>query len=850
MLIPVATILAADVLSGVLTFRELAPLPDPVGVAGAYAGVVDGALVVAGGANFPGGRPWEGNEKIWHDATWVLEEPGGTWVEGARLPRPAAYGVSVTWTRGDGSEVLVCVGGCDAEQHFAEAFYLERGSSGLEAVSLPSLPMTLAYTAGALVGDVLYVAGGREMPTSPAASPRFFSLDLSAPDGGWSELPTWSGPERMLAVAGARDGAFYLYSGTALDPASPRPGQRVYLTDAHRYRPDEGWTRLADLPRSAVAAPGPAIALGGAHLAVIGGDAGTEERPPDVVRDEHAGFASDILLHDTITDTWVSRGAFPVDPGPDPGARPEEGTWVPVTATLVPWGSGHVLASGESRPGVRTSEVFFVEPRATAAPFGGLDWTVLSLYLLALVWIGVVISRRERGTEDFFLAGRRIPWWAAGLSIFGTQLSAITFMAIPAKSFETDWVYFLQNMGIVAIAPLVAGLYLPIFRRRGLTSAYEFLETRFGLAARLYGSASFMAYQLARMGLVLFLPALALAAITGLDVYACIALMGVLCTIYTVLGGIEAVIWTDVLQVVVLLVGAVAALFVVGGAVEGGLAEVAVRAAEAGKLRLADMRWDWSQATLGVILVAAVFNNLVPYTTDQAVVQRFLTTPDESAARRAVWTNALLSVPASLLFFGIGTALFVFYGEHPEARNPVAPTDQVFPWFIASELPVGLAGLVVAGIFAAAMSSLDSAMNSIATAGVTDFYRRFRPEVSDHKCLRLARILTLVLGVVGTATAMLLAATGIRSALDTFLGLLGLLSGALAGLFLLGALDRRAGQTAALSGVAAGIAALVFVRTSTDLSPLLNAAVGCMVTFVVGLVLGRVLNEAGRAIQA
>lgn len=825
---------------GVLAWSELAPLPDAVGVAGAYVGVVGDALVVAGGANFPGGRPWAGNAKVWHDRTWILDVPDGEWRAGPPLPRASAYGVAATWEDPARGNVLVCVGGCDAGRHLADAYLLVPDGDAFAVEPLPPLPELLAYSAGALVGDVLYVAGGREGPDSPTASDVFVALDLAAPVRAWSHLPTWPGRERMLAVGGARDGAFWMFSGAALDPESPRPGGRLYLRDAYRYAPGRGWSALADLPRPAVAAPSPALALGGAHLAVLGGDAGAEERAPDVARDEHAGFARDLLLYDTITDTWSVRGAFPADFGPDPAARPELGAWPPVTTGMAEWRGAHVLPSGEVRPGVRTARVWRVAPSPRPAPFAALDWAVLSVYLLALVAIGVVMARREHGTEDFFLAGRRIPWWAAGLSIFGTQLSAITFMAIPAKAFATDWTYFLQNMGIVAIAPLVAGLYLPIFRRRGLTSAYEFLETRFGLAARLFGSASFIVYQLARMGIVLFLPALALAAITGLDVRACIVLMGVLCTIYTVLGGIEAVIWTDVLQVVVLLVGALAAFFVVGGAVDGGLPEVFARAADAGKLRLADVRWDWSQATLGVILVGAVFNNLVPYTTDQAVVQRFLTTPDERAARRAVWTNAVLSIPASLLFFGIGTALFVYYGEHPAARNPTAPTDQVFPWFIASELPAGLAGLVVAGIFAAAMSSLDSAMNSIATAGVTDFYRRFRPAASDARCLRLARALTVLLGVVGTATALALAATGIASALDTFLGLVGLLGGTLAGLFLLGAIDRRAGQPAALAGVAAGLGALAWVRTSTDVSSLCYAAVGCVVTFFVGWTLGRI----------
>ena len=175
--------------------------------------------------------------------------------------------------------------------------------------------------------------------------------------------------------------------------------------------------------------------------------------------------------------------------------------------------------------------------------------------MLSLVVMGFYFSRREKGTDDFFLGGKRIPWWAAGLSIFGTQLSAITFMAIPAKAFATDWLYVLLTVGILAVCPVIIICFLPFFRRLNVTSAYEYLELRFNLPVRLYGSASFLFFQLGRMSIVVLLPAIALSAVTGLNVYMCIIVMGVLCTLYTVLGGIEAVIWTDVIQVIVLMGG-------------------------------------------------------------------------------------------------------------------------------------------------------------------------------------------------------------------------------------------------------------------------------------------------------
>ena len=201
----------------------------------------------------------------------------------------------------------------------------------------------------------------------------------------------------------------------------------------------------------------------------------------------------------------------------------------------------------------------------TAASFGYINYAVLAAYLTLLVVMGFYFARREKTTDDFFLAGRRIPWWAAGLSIFGTQLSAITYLAMPARAYATDWTLLILNIGIFAIAPVVIYLYLPFFRRLNITTAYEYLEKRFHVSIRMFGSLSFILFQLGRMGIVILLPALALSAVTGFNIFICIALIGILSTIYTVLGGIEAVIWTDVLQALVLIGGAFVALAIIIG---------------------------------------------------------------------------------------------------------------------------------------------------------------------------------------------------------------------------------------------------------------------------------------------
>jgi SSS family transporter len=466
--------------------------------------------------------------------------------------------------------------------------------------------------------------------------------------------------------------------------------------------------------------------------------------------------------------------------------------------------------------------------------FGFLDYAALGAYLVALIVMGVYFARREKSTADFFLAGRRIPWWAAGLSIFGTQLSAITYMAIPAKAYATDWVYILGNMCILLICPVIVFCYLPFYRRLNVTTAYEYLERRFSLPVRLFSSAAFMLYQLARMGIVICLPAIALSTVTGFNVYVCILLMGVLATVYTVLGGIEAVIWTDVLQVFVLMGGALLSVIIIAANVDGGFGAIISTGMAEGKFHT--FNWTWDIATMGVwvVVVGNLFSNLLPYTADQTVIQRYLTTRDEKQAARSIWTNGILAIPTALIFFGLGTCLFVFYEVRPELLSPALKTDAIFPFFIAQQLPVGVSGLVIAGLFAASMSSLDSSMNSIATAMVTDFYRRFRPQSSDHFRLNLARWLTAILGVIGTSAAIVIAGLEMESLWDLFIKVLGLIFSPVAGILALGIFTRRAHGIGALIGGVTSAIVLYLVQQHAQIHFFLWGAVGIMSCFAVG----------------
>ena len=851
LLLSAATAAAAEdpVTHGLLTWRKLPALPDREGFAGMFAGVADGRLIAAGGANFPDGYPWEGGRKVWHDTVFVLDRPGGEWrrAEG-RLPRTLGYGVSAGW---DG-RLIVAGGetGPTAErpgpQCRAEVFAVSVGPDGsLRFEDLPPLPKPAAHTAGAMIGPRLYVAGGVESPEAAAALHTFWVMDLSAPPESrrWVELPPWPGPGRMQAVAAVQAGSLFLFGGIALTAGPDGAPQRAepYLRDAYRYTPgpdDTGgrpgrWTRIADMPEARAAAPSPAIASGASHVVVVGGTAETHQR---LDRPTHPGWPTGSLTYHAVTDTWVTR--------PDevpPGASR-------VTAPTAVWGGAAVIVGGERSPGKRSPDSWAVSVEGSRTPFGWLNYTALTVYLLGVVGIGLAFAFGSKTTDDFFRGGGRVPWWAAGLSIFATMLSSITFMAVPAAAFVDGWRNFLVNSYLL-ITPLVVFVYLPFYRRLDVTSAYEYLERRFNLAARLTASLLFMGFQGGRVAVVLFLPSLALATVTDLDVVTCIVLMGAASIVYTVFGGIEAVVWTDVVQAVVLLGGAVLSLALVLGRIDDGAVGVVRTVAAEGRF-LGSVSWGWTwehtAASAWVILIGSIFNNLLPYTAGQDVVQRYVTVPDQPAAARAIWLNAILSLPANALFFCIGSALLAFYKAHPDRLDPAMANDAVFPLFIVRELPAGIAGIVIAGVFAAAQSTISSSLNSIAACWVTDFHRRLRPGLSDRHCVRVAQAVTVIVGAAGTGLAVALAALDIRTLYDVFLEILGLFGGTVSALFALGIFTRRASGTGAMIGAAASAAAVTALKASGSVGIFVYAPTGFLVCMAVGYAASLLRPDTGR----
>ncbi len=795
----------------IFQWEQLPELPNPL--AGQFVGTHNNALIVAGGSYFPTSL-FEGGHKVWLDNIFVLESGSNHWNTNFHLDHPRAYGGAIST-----DDSIILIGGSDGKQHFASVFKLKWENGIIQKQTLPDLPAPNAYFATANLANIIYVAGGQAEPSSTEALKVFWALDLSNPETGWQELEPWPGPARILPVAAAQSGSFYLFSGAELYQDSTGKTTRTYLTDGYQFTPERGWKQIASSPRPMVAAPG--IEFGPSHIFIFGGDDGSIFKQAFELKDNYPGFVRDIYAYHTITDEWSVIGEIPE-------------AYVTTNATY--FENRIVIAGGEDRPGHRGTKVLSGLPQKQASAFSRIDYFIILLYFILLIIMGWHFARREKSTDDFFIASQRIPWWAAGISIFGTQLSAITFLAAPAKSYAEDWVYFLVNMTIILIAPFVVYLYLPFFRKIKITSAYEYLEQRFNLAVRLFGSIAFLLFQIGRMGIVLFLPAIVLSTATGINVYACIIVMGVLATIYTAMGGIEAVIWTDVTQVFVLAGGALVSLIIIAANVDGGFSGIVSEGLVHGKFYMFDLTWNGVMEMLWIVVIGNIFATAIPYTSDQTVIQRYLTTPTEKQAAKAIWTNAALSFPISILFFGLGTALFVFYKSQPALLDPTLQTDAIFPLFIVHQLPAGVAGLVVAGIFAASMSSLDSSLNSMAAVVITDFYLRLKKNTVKINSLNLARWLTILFGAVGTVTAILLATFNIESLLDAFREILGLFGGSLAGLFALGIFSKRATGAGALTGAVSSAIILWLVKSYTDIHFFLYALIGIVSCYVIGYV--------------
>lgn len=716
------------------------------------------------------------------DRSWVLDEGSMAWTQADWRSRQPIQAMAI-----DKREAYLLLGPeTDGNAQQVEKLTFESGK--LVSQSFPSLPAPMVDLHATMLGKVLYVLGNE-------ADGKFAlrSMDITAEQPHWAAQIVGPFKGQPTSLVGQRS-ALYV---TVRQPGGA--GDSLW-----QWTATGGW--LEKKPLSGTVVQHIARPTGQAHVVYLV-QAETPSTAPPVM-----------MMFHTITGSWAILD--------DPHAKGAlDGT---------AWRNGIVWQHKSSSGG---AEISFAEIESGKLLLTWLDWVVIIVYLTSMLGMGLYFYLREKrtSTADFFVGGRSIPFWAAGVSLYAANTSSISYIAIPAKAFETNWQYLTNNLIAVLGLMFVAIWIVPMLRRLNLMSSFQYLESRFHPVIRTLASALFMAVQIgSRMSVILFLPSLAIATMTGIDVIWSILIMGVFTMIYTALGGMKAVVWTDVVQLVVKMGGIFFTIGFVIYMLDGGVSELITTAQAEEKTKLFDFSWDLTKATVWGFLFLVLFDVVLTFPKDQVLMQRVLSTRSDKDAGRSIWTFAAIMIPGGFLFYGVGTALYVYYKNHPERMNPLLTIDATFPLFIAAELPMGVRGLIVAGILAAAMATLSSIMNSVATLASVDFYEKWVKNPTPKSSVRFAEAMTIVTGILGMGVALLLTRYDIHSLFDISIELAGLLGGGFAGAYTLGMFTRRANWQGVAIGVGVSITLTTVAWFMKLVHPYFYLAISIFLCIVVG----------------
>lgn len=463
--------------------------------------------------------------------------------------------------------------------------------------------------------------------------------------------------------------------------------------------------------------------------------------------------------------------------------------------------------------------------------FSHFDWLVLGTYLAAMLAIGLRFSSRQTNSREFFLGSRRFSPLTISLSLLATALSAITYVGIPGLACEQDWRLFLSGAIAVVSMVCVARYFMPFFYNLKLPSVYEYLRLRFDTRMAVLGGVIFLAVRGLVAGIAIYAPSVALAAVAGWNLHVCVVVFGLLTICYTALGGMSAVVWTDVIQAIVLMLGAFVCLFILYTGIAMPPSEMIAVLAEERKFNIVDLRWSWVEMTFWAAVIGGFAYNLAFYGTDQVLLQRCMASRSLKASQQSLHLNALYIIPVILVFFTIGSLLYLFRRAHPQSLPEGLPLDQVFPYFIAHQLPAGVSGLLIAAIFAAAMSTLSSILNSLSTVTVTDYIKRFiLPGRDDAQYTTIAKITTAVWGIAAIVLALFTDRLNESVALAA-LKAGGLFTGPILGAFLMGIFLPSITPTGAFLGTLLGMAVSLPVGFFTPLEPFWVLCGSCLLTF-------------------
>jgi SSS family solute:Na+ symporter len=444
-----------------------------------------------------------------------------------------------------------------------------------------------------------------------------------------------------------------------------------------------------------------------------------------------------------------------------------------------------------------------------------IDVVIVIISVLFTLGAGFYFARRQKSSDQYFSGSKTIPAWAIGISIFATLISSVTFLAYPAAAYKSNWILLVQGLMVPIVLVGLIWVIIPLFRKVIRLSTYEYFERRFGVFARMYSSIAFILTHFSKMGTVLYLVSLALATLTGLEVTTYILMLSVVIILLTLLGGIEAVIWMDVIQGFLLIGGGLLCAGILLFNYEGGPGQMLGEAVTMKKIDFGPYNFSFTELTFWVLVINGAFYALQKYGTDQTIVQRYLAAKNDKDAKKAAYIGVLASVPVWALFMLVGSLLFVFYNTGGAVLPEGMKADQVFTYFIGSELPVGAVGLVLAALIAAAVSSLDSDMNCLAAIGVEDFYQRFKPNCTDKDRLVMGRLLVLFSGISMSIVALLYAAWDGEGVLGVVFELYAIFSAGIVGIFLLGLFSKRANKQGLYIGIAACVAFTAYAVLTT-----------------------------------
>jgi len=473
------------------------------------------------------------------------------------------------------------------------------------------------------------------------------------------------------------------------------------------------------------------------------------------------------------------------------------------------------------------------------------DYVIIVLYVAASLAIGLRYTTKQKTVEDYFVADRSARWWAVGISAIATGLSGVSYLGVPAWVFQHDLQFYVVVLLLPIIMLIVIYVFVPLLARLRMMTIYEYLEIRFSVAVRTFASAMFLLLRGGWLATAIYTQSLLVTELIGWPMWVAVVAIGMLTAVYTVLGGIEAVLWTDVMQFFVLVGGILAMIAVLLYSFNGDVVEI-WQIAEAGQhTRMFNWEFSLIQITFWGIVLQNFIENLSTYGSDQVMVQRFLTTRNIAEMRRSVMFTGLVSVPVVVLLALVGIGLVAYYHTHPQLAATLTNPDRVVPHFVKTSLPTGLAGLVIAGVFAATMSTLSAGFNSLATATVVDFIRRFRanPPADARAEVTLARVTTFTWALVSTAAALWIG--GLGAIIEIFGKINGFFAGPILGVFLLGILTRRPGATAALTALITGTLA-TWAVSMTPTSWLWYGPTGCFTTCLVGWLLGFIFPAEAR----